>query len=819
MQNLAAFIRQRLLLVLALTASPLAHAIPPAAAQPLLPQQLIVKYKPTALGLKAGAPVREHGAAATQLVQGLSYASGWPMQRIRTTALGSEVVRLQGQRSPAELQALTRQLKALDARIERVEVDGINLPEFTPNDDRYHQQWDLFEPTGGIGMPAAWEKSTGAGVVVAVLDTGFLPHADLVANLLPGYDFIEVLQVANDGDGRDADARDPGDALPNRNSSWHGTHVAGTVAAVTHNGRGVAGVAFNARVVPVRVLGVGGGYDSDIADGIVWAVGGSVPGVPANPNPAQVLNMSLGGEYACPSSVQSAVTLAVQRGATVVVAAGNSNGNSALRSPANCTGVMAVAATNRAGGKAGYSSFGSNVALAAPGGEIAVRQEDGVLSTANDGFATPGMDSYKTKQGTSMAAPHVAGAAALLYSLMPGIAPDQVRDVLTDTARAFPKPCNQCGAGLLDAAAAVNLVVGGGLTDNSSVIENSSFISAVNNRAGSVLNARVEVPAGASNLRIVARSQTEIALFVRYNRKATPRNFDCKSENQGDEESCTFALPQTGIYSIAVLSYEAGDFSVNVNYDTAGPVTLEWEYPATRVTEPEGRVFLTAVRTGDVSQTVSVDYSTRNGSATAGADFTATSGTLQFAAGQTRQTVSVSLLNDAVAEAEEAFTVGLSNPQGVNAQLGSTATTSVTIADDDSAPPPGNSIPPPVTSGYSAKVLSTRTVATAVPEGPAGRYEVDARFCNTGAPELTRLQSRNVQLTGGNSLITRSFDAPTGSPGGEGARQAFPQAGGYDDRLLGGGECTDIRYGIGLASKARFTFRVELLGDTLAAPN
>lgn len=192
---------------------------------------------------------------------------------------------------------------------------------FAPDDTFYPNQWHYYESTGGINLPAAWDEQTGSNVVVAVLDTGYTNHSDLVPNVLPGYDFIGDLAFANDGNGRDSDAQDPGDwldrwecgrfnprqAVP---SSWHGTHVAGTVAAVTHNAEGVAGVAFNAMVLPVRVLGKCGGYTSDIADGIVWSSGGPVSGVPTNPFPAQVINMSLGGSGACGSTLQSAINLA-----------------------------------------------------------------------------------------------------------------------------------------------------------------------------------------------------------------------------------------------------------------------------------------------------------------------------------------------------------------------------------------------------------------------------------------------------------------------------------------------------------------------------
>ncbi|MEE7566353.1 S8 family serine peptidase, partial [Xanthomonas sp. Kuri4-3] len=180
-----------------------------------------------------------------------------------------------------------------------------------------------------------------------------------------------------------------------------GTHVAGTIAAVTNNAVGVAGTAYNAKIVPVRVLGRCGGYTSDIADAIVWASGGSVSGVPANANPAEVINMSLGGSGTCSTTYQNAINGAVSRGTTVVVAAGNSATNVSSSVPANCANVIAVAATTSAGAKASFSNYGTGIDVSAPG--------QGILSTLNSGTTTPGNASYASYNGTSMAAPHVAG--------------------------------------------------------------------------------------------------------------------------------------------------------------------------------------------------------------------------------------------------------------------------------------------------------------------------------------------------------------------------------------------------------------------------
>ena len=290
---------------------------------------------------------------------------------------------------------------------------------------------------------------------------------------MSGYDFITDTAVSNDGNGRDADASDPGDAIvagecgsgyptQDQSSSWHGTHVAGTIAAVTNNGTGVAGVAFGAKVQPVRVLGKCGGYTSDIADAIIWASGGTVSGVPANATPARVLNLSLGGSGTCDTTTQNAINSARSRNAVVVVAAGNSNANAANYSPASCTGIVTVAAVNRSGGRAYYSNYGSVVEVAAPGGDMTSAAANGILSTLNAGTTTPGADVYAYYQGTSMATPHVAGVVALMLAKNASLTPDQVITMLQSTARAFPATCSQCGAGIVDAAAAVKAAIAGG---------------------------------------------------------------------------------------------------------------------------------------------------------------------------------------------------------------------------------------------------------------------------------------------------------------------------------------------------------------------
>ena len=425
--------------------------------------RMIVKYKDARASSKGAAFAPAMAQSRMAAVSRAGQNFGVTMRALHSTATGANVIKLSKKMSLADVQKLAAELVARDANVEYAEPDTIMVKMLTPNDTRYPEQWHYFEAAGGLRANTAWDIATGAGVNVAVIDTGYRPHADLSGAFVGGYDFITDTAIAADGNGRDADASDPGDSTisgqcgagsPPSGSSWHGTHVAGTIAARTGNGTGVAGVAFNAKVVPVRVLGKCGGYTSDISDAIIWASGGTVNGVPANANPAKVINMSLGGGGACGTTTQNAINSARSRGTVIVVAAGNSNTDASTANPANCAGVVTVAATNRSGGRAYYSNYGSVIDVAAPGGDSRTAG-GGILSTLNSGATTPGSDSYAFYQGTSMAAPHVAGVAALMLSKTPTLTPDQIESQLKATARPFPATCNSCGAGIVDATAAL----------------------------------------------------------------------------------------------------------------------------------------------------------------------------------------------------------------------------------------------------------------------------------------------------------------------------------------------------------------------------
>ncbi|HEX5684437.1 MAG TPA: S8 family peptidase [Ideonella sp.] len=420
-----------------------------------LTDRLIVRYRGDSTRRSALQAAPQATMLATQRLQ----VAGVQVQKVHRNGQGARVLHLNRPLPTRQLEAVARQIMADDANVLYAEPDHKVRAFATATDPLYTSQWHYFEATGGLNLPSAWDVSTGSGVVVAVIDTGVRAHADLADNLLSGYDFISTSSVANDGGGRDADANDPGDGCNGARSSWHGTHVAGTIAAVTNNGEGGAGVAYGAKILPVRVLGCSGGYTSDIADAMIWASGTTVGAATAPSQPARVLNLSLGGRHSCSTTTQSAINQARANGAVVVVAAGNSNEDASRHSPANCANVVTVAATGRTGGRAYYSNYGTKIDVAAPGGDQSSGSANGVLSTLNDGYSTPGNDSYSYYQGTSMATPHVAGVAALMLARNPSLTPDEVEVLLKTTARPLPRTCAVgCGKGIVSASAAVNAV-------------------------------------------------------------------------------------------------------------------------------------------------------------------------------------------------------------------------------------------------------------------------------------------------------------------------------------------------------------------------
>ncbi len=420
---------------------------------------------------------------APQPAEGLLTATAAGLEADEQRTSGGEIIFRLGPSTAASDDELRAQTLAAvesmrqDPGVEYAQPNYIYRILRTPNDSRYPRQWHYFDngngsgqSPGGINLPTRWDTGTGSSsVVVAVIDTGILPgHPDIAgsANLVAGFDMISNPFIANDGDGRDADPSDPGDAVtagqcypgsPARPNSWHGTHVAGTVGVGnTDNSLGVAGVNWQVRVQAIRALGKCGGTTTDINAAIRWAAGLPVPDLTVNATPAKVINMSLGGPGACSGSPsqQAAIDDAVAQGVTVVVAAGNSALDASQESPASCGDVITVAAADARGRLVRrYSNFGAAVEIMAPGGDVNRDDDsdgnpDGVLSMVQGGYAY--------YNGTSMAAPHVAGVAALMLAADPTLTPAQILARLQ--AGALPRTSTECpkacGAGLLNAAPA-----------------------------------------------------------------------------------------------------------------------------------------------------------------------------------------------------------------------------------------------------------------------------------------------------------------------------------------------------------------------------
>ena len=421
------------------------------------------------------------------LVAQLNSVAGGELSYQRAMSMGFHVFRFATPKPLSEAGAILERLRALP-EIEQVTEDLRTSRDLTPNDVAFPTQWNMqsvYTYGGAANLPSAWTMTTGsASTVVAVIDTGITAHPEFQSRILPGYDFISDPVNANDGNGRDSDPSDPGDwtakhecgyGEPAYTSSWHGTHVTGIIAATGNNWSGMAGVNWRTRILPVRVLGKCGGSVSDIIDGMLWAVGLEVPGVPTNPNPAQVLNLSLGGwsPSGCTSAYEEALNRVRATGALVVAAAGNDDNESAYVVPAACEGVMTVGAVDHDGYRASYSNYSvvNAVSVSAPGGDISYYGTDGsgIYSTVNSGTKGPVASSYAYYQGTSMAAPHVSGIAALALAQDPQISPELLYYSIYLSSHDFPRDsiCSSyaetyllCGAGIADAYQTLLTVMG-----------------------------------------------------------------------------------------------------------------------------------------------------------------------------------------------------------------------------------------------------------------------------------------------------------------------------------------------------------------------
>jgi serine protease len=534
---------------------------------------------------------------------------------LRRLAIGARVLKLSRKLDATESAAFVASMKA-DPSVKSMVPDRMlhavkdirATDAFVPDDPYYlKDQWHLRGPDGtpdtpdmvpnygGANVANAWSLADGTGITVAVVDTGITAHPDLDTSLADaGYDFISDPFVS----GRADDSRVPGgwdtgdwtteepwvDSCQPEASSWHGTHVSGTISELTNNTVGVSGVAYRAKVLPVRVLGHCGGYSSDIADGIVWAAGGHVDGVPDNTHPAQIINMSLGGEGACTADdpQSQAIALANARGTVVVVAAGNSAADAVNFSPASCPGAIAVASVGITSKLAFYSNYGSIVAIAAPGGGVyAGDASSGATVTAgfvyqalNAGTTAVGEPTYGGYAGTSQATPHVAGTVALMQSArlassQPLMTPAQVLAALKQTAHRpkVPTPAaTLAGAGIVDAAAAVQLAVLG--DSYTATLANGGLLNGLNSFAGTSAWYQIPVPPGARSLVIrTFGGSGDVTLQVKLGARPSDSSYDYQSAHAGNAESVVLARPAAGTYFVRVLGVkDAQNLSVQASF-------------------------------------------------------------------------------------------------------------------------------------------------------------------------------------------------------------------------------------------------------------
>jgi serine protease len=434
----------------------------PGATAEFAADRVIVKFRDGSLGSSA------QTKPAAEKVAALAIRTGIPVRQTRRIGPDLRILELGAPASRESLAVTLARLRA-DPEVEYADPDQRRYPHALPNDTLFPGQWYLQNAAvtpSAVDAVRAWDLTTGStGVVIADLDTGVrfehpdLGVAGLGGRLLPGFDFVSDRSIANDGDGWDSDASDPGDWVTTTeastsqfsgcsasDSSWHGTRVAGIIGAVTNNSQGVAGLGWNGWILPARVLGKCGGFDSDILAAMLWAGGLAVDGAPANPYPARIINMSLGASGACPQSYLDVVNRLLARGVLVVASVGNEG--SVVDAPANCPGVAGIGGLRHAGTKVGFSNLGPGVDLSAPGGNC-VNAGAGqpclysIDTTTNLGTQAPRGSSYTDQfnfnVGTSFSAPIVAGIAALMTAINGHLAPAQIIARLQEgAARPFP---------------------------------------------------------------------------------------------------------------------------------------------------------------------------------------------------------------------------------------------------------------------------------------------------------------------------------------------------------------------------------------------
>ncbi len=613
-------------------------AAPSDAANARVQPQQVLRERAQALGQRLGVALQTGAAVGqgTQLVTAQGLSSAQLAARMSKQA-DVEYAVVNQRRFIVQAQPLA----TANDPLFKSDLSGLGL---TPVVGQWYMRAPAGEVKSAIDAPAAWAVTQGHDdAVVAVIDTGVrFDHPDLKrvsegGKLLPGFDMISRLDVSNDGTGRDNNPADPGDWVnasdrnglfaglppigpvpppiggvdcPESDSSWHGTQTSSLIAALTNNGSGMASVGPGLRVLPVRALGKCGGDDADIIAAMRWAAGLPVDGVPANPTPASVINMSLGAPGECNSLYRDTVNQIIAKGVVIVASAGNSAGH-ALGAPANCPGVIAVSGLRHVGTKVGFADLGADVTISAPGGNC-VNTAPGaeclypIITATNSGKTKPENSTYtnsmNTALGTSFSAPLVAATAALMISAKPGMTPAQVRQVLQSTASPFPtqgvaddkgKPVPVCTAPRVDSSGnpidqdqcyCTTSTCGAGMLDAGRALQ------AVLSQVGVVANIELvtTTPKAGEPVSLRAATVTEGRTIVSYSWDLLDGG-TIASQLDGDTQSNTVQLtPAYGgrfTVRLKVIDDQGREFSTTKQVFVQGPASPN--QPAEGAIEPE----------------------------------------------------------------------------------------------------------------------------------------------------------------------------------------------------------------------------------------
>jgi serine protease len=718
-----------------------ARTRPSAVAEQESAQRIIVKFRQSSLSIQATKSGESVAATAADTTRMNALANRTRITVRGTKALGGDMHVMQVSTAAGETAAETLSRLRADSDVEFAELDRrVYLHATDPNDTRYllnsaadAGQWYLREAQpSSINARAAWDITKGSnGVVIAVVDTGVrYEHEDLQpaatgGKLLPGFDFVSQdsannFSTAGDGDARDSDPSDPGDFCTSSadSSSWHGTRVSGIIAARTNNNLGVAGINWNGYILPVRVLGRCGGFNSDVIACIRWAAGLSVPGAPTNPYPAQVINISLGSEGACDQGSAAAISAATGAGSLVVVSAGNEGGP--VDSPASCPGAMAILGLRHAGTKVGFSSLGQEIALGAPGGNC-VNTAAGtpcvysIDTTTNTGASTPGANGYTDKSsgntnvGTSFSSPIVSGIAGLMLSVNGNLKSRQLIARMREGAKPYPTTSDSTGTvPQCQDPFAIGTVQGEECICNTAVCG-----AGMANALGAVTAALRPIAAVTVPATYAAGSSITLtgSASAACGRTISTYSWTSAGAVISSSPNATLTAPASAIVVRLTVTDDAGktDFA-DV---TVGPTAASSTAPATAgatacltdITPPAGVTItatdasaaeagtdpgvFTITRTGSTAAALTVNLAF-SGSATNGTDNTMLSTTASIPAGSASTTVTVTPFDDTVVEGAE--TVVATVQTGSGYQIGDSSSATVTIADNDTAaaPPPNN---------------------------------------------------------------------------------------------------------------------------------